>query len=84
MRTYSRTLEEKIYSTGQKFKSAFFELLIARIDLLAHHVVLVEVFRLSVLILLVLRDQVVHIGLRLGELHLVHAFASVPVEESLN
>ena len=36
------------------------------------------------LVLLVLGDQVVHVGLRLGELHFVHAFASVPVEESLN
>ena len=27
--------------------------------------------------------QIVHVGLCLGELHLVHAFASVPVEESL-
>ena len=37
----------------------------------------------GVLVLLVLRDQVVHVGLSLIELHLVHALASVPVEESL-
>ena len=32
----------------------------------------------GVLVLLVLRHEVVHVGLGLGELHLVHAFASVP------
>ena len=37
----------------------------------------------GLLVLLVLGDQVVHVGLCLSELHLVHAFASVPVEESL-
>ena len=38
----------------------------------------------GLLVLLVLGDEVVHVGLGLGELHLVHALASVPVEESLN
>merc|ERR1719291_222107 len=38
----------------------------------------------GLLVLLVLGDQVVHVGLGLCELHLVHAFASVPVEESLS
>ncbi|KOX72162.1 Tubulin beta-2 chain [Melipona quadrifasciata] len=33
------------------------------------------------LVLLVLRDQIVHVRLGLGELHLVHAFAGVPVQE---
>merc|ERR1719253_942218 len=37
----------------------------------------------GILVLLVLRDQVVHVGLSLGELHLVHALSSVPVEEGL-
>ena len=37
----------------------------------------------GLLVLLVLGDQVVHVGLRLGELHFVHALTSVPVEESL-
>ena len=36
-----------------------------------------------VLVLLVLRDEIVHVGLGLSELHLVHALPSVPVEESL-
>ena len=36
-----------------------------------------------VLVLLVLRDQVVHVGLGLRELHLVHALARVPVQEGL-
>ena len=37
----------------------------------------------GVLVLLVLRDQIVHVGLGLSELHLVHALTSVPMEESL-
>merc|ERR1712121_225608 len=37
----------------------------------------------GVLVLLVLRHQIVHVGLGLSELHLVHALTSVPVEESL-
>jgi len=37
----------------------------------------------GVLVLLVLGDEVVHVGLCLGELHLVHALARVPVQESL-
>merc|ERR1719458_2058792 len=37
----------------------------------------------GVLVLLVLRDKVVHVGLGLSELHLVHALAGVPVQESL-
>merc|ERR1719240_1660064 len=37
----------------------------------------------SILVLLILRDQVIHVGLCLGELHLIHALACVPVEESL-
>ena len=40
-------------------------------------------FRGGILVLLVLRHQVVHVGLRLSELHLVHTLTSVPVEESL-
>merc|ERR1719198_2365033 len=35
------------------------------------------------LVLLVLGEEVVHVGLGLGELHLVHALAGVPVEEGL-
>ena len=40
--------------------------------------------RIAYLVLLVLRDEVVHVGLRLGELHLVHTLTSVPVEESFS
>mmetsp|Transcript_23888 Transcript_23888/g.61547 ORF Transcript_23888/g.61547 Transcript_23888/m.61547 type:complete len:315 (-) Transcript_23888:480-1424(-) len=36
-----------------------------------------------VLVLLVLGDEIVEVGLGLGELHLVHALARVPVEERL-
>merc|ERR1711931_606680 len=37
----------------------------------------------GVLVLLVLRHQIVHVGLSLCELHLIHTLASVPMEESL-
>merc|ERR1719265_2473007 len=37
----------------------------------------------GVLVLLVLGDKIVHVTLSLGELHLVHSFSSVPVQESL-
>jgi len=51
-----------------------------------HLVVLVVLARLlggGVLVLLVLGDEVVHVGLGLGELHLVHTLAGVPVKEDL-
>merc|ERR1719482_21798 len=55
-----------------------------------HHVIELLVFvkltlllRSGILVLLVLRDEVVHVGLSLGELHLVHALTSVPVKECL-
>merc|ERR1719373_649581 len=38
----------------------------------------------GLLVLLVLGHEVVHVGLSLGELHLVHALAGVPMEESLS
>merc|ERR1719195_2412755 len=37
----------------------------------------------GILVLLVLRDEIVHVGLSLSELHLVHALTGVPMEESL-
>merc|ERR1712038_1063948 len=37
----------------------------------------------GVLVLLVFRHQVVHVGLSLSELHLIHTLASVPTQESL-
>merc|ERR1719399_2660168 len=37
----------------------------------------------GILVLLVLRDEMVHVGLSLGELHLVHTLTGVPVEEGL-
>merc|ERR1711953_1607288 len=36
-----------------------------------------------VLILLILRDEVVHVALGLRELHLVHALARIPMQEGL-
>jgi hypothetical protein len=38
----------------------------------------------SILVLLVLGDQVVHVGLSLSELHLVHTLTSVPMQESFS
>jgi len=35
------------------------------------------------LVLLVLRDEIVHVGFGFSEFHLVHAFTGVPMEESL-
>ena len=37
----------------------------------------------GILVLLVLRHQVVHVGLGLSELHLIHTLSSVPMQESL-
>merc|ERR1712066_189964 len=37
----------------------------------------------GVLVLLVLGHEIVHVGLSLGEFHLVHTLTGVPVEESL-
>lgn len=45
--------------------------------------VLVVILGGGILVLLVLRDEIVHVGLGLSELHLVHAFTSVPVKEGL-
>merc|ERR1712138_352965 len=54
---------------------------------LVHHVLLLVEFTLilssGILVLLVLGDKVVHVGLSLGELHLVHTLTSVPVKEGL-
>merc|ERR1719243_373921 len=38
----------------------------------------------GVLILLILRNEIVHVGLGFGELHLVHTLTGVPMEESLS
>mmetsp|Transcript_14405 Transcript_14405/g.27393 ORF Transcript_14405/g.27393 Transcript_14405/m.27393 type:complete len:280 (+) Transcript_14405:351-1190(+) len=46
-------------------------------------VVLALLLGSGVLVLLVLRDKIVHVRLGLSELHLVHALPSVPVEEGL-
>jgi len=50
------------------------------------HLLLVHfLFVLSggILVLLVLGDEVIHVGLGFGEFHLVHALTGVPVEEGL-
>merc|ERR1719416_281205 len=47
------------------------------------HIVLALFLCSSILILLVLGHQVVHVALGLSELHLIHALAGVPMKESL-
>merc|ERR1712187_865439 len=37
----------------------------------------------GVLVLLILRDQVIHVAFRFGKLHLVHSLTCVPMEECL-
>ncbi|OAY73788.1 hypothetical protein ACMD2_07758 [Ananas comosus] len=37
----------------------------------------------GILVLLVLRDEIIHVALCLSELHLVHALTCVPVQEGL-
>merc|ERR1711881_803562 len=56
--------------------------LIRSFHLLVFHLLLV--FGGGVLVLLVLRNEIVHVGLSLGEFHLVHTLTSVPVEEGLS
>ena len=53
------------------------------VKLLSLVVELLVIVHSGLLVLLVLGDQVVHVGLGLGELHLVHALTSVPMKESL-
>merc|ERR1739848_588957 len=55
---------------------------------LLFHILVLEIFFVIIinrgfLVLLVLGHQVVHVGLGLSELHLVHALPGVPMEESL-
>jgi hypothetical protein len=38
----------------------------------------------GILVLLILRNEVVHVGFGFSEFHLVHTFTSVPMEESLS
>merc|ERR1711896_113248 len=42
------------------------------------------IFGGSILILLILRDEIVHVGFSFSELHLVHTFTGVPMEEGLS
>merc|ERR1712113_656294 len=51
------------------------------------HLLLVHLFFVlsgGVLVLLVLRNEIVHVGFGFGELHLVHTLTGVPVEEGLS
>merc|ERR1712166_460244 len=56
------------------------------LHLVVHVLLLIELTLIlsgGILVLLVLRHKIVHVGLSLGELHLVHALTSVPVKEGL-
>merc|ERR1712159_89081 len=54
-----------------------------RLHLIFFVILILAVLGGGVLVLLVLGHKVVHVGLSLRELHLVHALTGVPVEESL-
>merc|ERR550519_1499781 len=71
--SYSRSLRSPIIAPGTALGLLLLQLV----------ALVVVVLHGSLLVLLVLGNQVVHVGLRLGELHLVHALAGVPVEERL-
>merc|ERR1719421_587110 len=45
---------------------------------------LLFVFDTSILILLILGNEIVHVGLGFSEIHLVHTLTSVPMEEGLS
>merc|ERR1711903_66179 len=56
------------------------------LHLIVHVLLLIELALIlsgGILVLLVLGDKIVHVGLGLSELHLVHTLTSVPVKESL-
>merc|ERR1712144_82782 len=57
-----------------------------RLHLIHHVLLLIElslVLSGSILVLLVLGNKIVHVGLSLSELHLIHTLTGVPVEEGL-
>ena len=51
--------------------------------ILIHVILTVVLVRTGILVLLVLGDKIVHVGLSLSELHLVHTLARLPMQESL-
>merc|ERR1712171_30617 len=56
------------------------------LHLIVHVLLLIELALIlsgGILVLLVLGDKIVHVGLSLSELHLVHTLTSVPVKEGL-
>ncbi len=69
----------------KNFKDQFFFVfdLLILVQLLLVFVELSLLLGRGILVLLVFRHQVIHVGLCLGELHLIHTLAGVPMEESL-
>ncbi|VCX40010.1 unnamed protein product, partial [Gulo gulo] len=63
-----------MHDLAEKFLSLILALLLLELPLFIGR---------GVLVLLVLGHQVVHVALGLGELHLIHALARVPVQEGL-
>ena len=66
-----------------QFNIKHFAIFLCVLELLSLVVELLVIVDGGLLVLLVLGDQVVHVGLGLSELHLVHTLASVPMKESL-
>merc|ERR1711912_24216 len=58
-------------------------LTLMKLQYLCSGIILALLLISGILVLLVLRDKVVHVGFGLSELHLVHALTSVPVQEGL-
>merc|ERR1719362_2005081 len=69
--------------THMKFEKNHFAVFLSVVELLSLVIKLLVIVDSGLLVLLVLGDQGIHVGLGLCELHLVHAFTSVPMEESL-
>ena len=53
-------------------------------DTLFFFVIFVFFFSGSVLILLIFRDQIVHVGFGFSEFHFVHSFTSIPMQEGFS
>merc|ERR1719515_468407 len=72
-----------IYSYLKRKIRVLLPILIHPLILLVAILVLALLLGGGVLVLLVLGHEIVHVGLSLSELHLVHTLTSVPVKESL-
>jgi hypothetical protein len=82
-------LKDYEYPFGQKSRFSVFLFIWSRLVLITIVLLAILIFEAlvilggGILVLLVLRDKIVHVGLSLSELHLVHTLTGVPVEEGL-